>query len=50
MKPYNKLSESLCRSQPVHAFKQKENHTPHEAISSLKNKYGKFTFTLIMKS
>ena len=37
MEHNNKLSESMSRSEPVHPYQQKENHTPHEAKKSLNN-------------
>ena len=37
MEHNNKLSDSMRRSEPVHPYQQKENHTPHEAKKSLKN-------------
>ena len=38
METNNELSESMSRSEPVRPCQKKENHTPHEARKSTKNR------------
>ena len=38
MEHNNELSELMSRSEPVRTFHNKEKHTPHKAMKSLKNR------------